>query len=64
MVADAVNCNVIASGGISSIADIKSIRELNKDNITGIIVGKALYEGAFTLREANEAVAGVDNGMD
>ncbi|MBP3037916.1 1-(5-phosphoribosyl)-5-[(5-phosphoribosylamino)methylideneamino]imidazole-4-carboxamide isomerase [Bacillaceae bacterium Marseille-Q3522] len=43
---------VIASGGVSSLADIRSLQELKADGVTGAIVGKALYEGRFTLEEA------------
>ncbi|MFY8197272.1 MAG: bifunctional 1-(5-phosphoribosyl)-5-((5-phosphoribosylamino)methylideneamino)imidazole-4-carboxamide isomerase/phosphoribosylanthranilate isomerase PriA [Candidatus Planktophila sp.] len=43
---------VIASGGISSLADIAALRELQKIGVEGAIVGKALYAGAFTLEEA------------
>ena len=50
------SCDVIISGGISSLDDIKAIKGLNSENLAGIIVGKALYEGAFTLKEANEAM--------
>lgn len=44
--------NVISSGGISSLKDIRSLKLLEKKGVTGIIVGKALYEGKFTLTEA------------
>lgn len=44
--------NIIASGGISSLDDISKLKKLEKDGITGVIVGKALYEGKFTLAEA------------
>ena len=47
----AVSCSVIASGGISSSADMKSLRGLNRPNLVGAIVGKALYEGRVTLKE-------------
>jgi phosphoribosylformimino-5-aminoimidazole carboxamide ribotide isomerase len=47
----AVSCSVVASGGISSIADMKSLRGLNRQNLVGAIVGKALYEGRVTLKE-------------
>ena len=47
----AVSCSVVASGGISSIADMKSLRGLNRPNLVGAIVGKALYEGRVTLKE-------------
>lgn len=51
---DAVNISVIASGGISSIEDIKKLREIKNKNLEGIIIGKALYEGRIDLREAIE----------
>jgi phosphoribosylformimino-5-aminoimidazole carboxamide ribotide isomerase/phosphoribosylanthranilate isomerase len=43
---------VVASGGISSLADIATLRELVPLGLEGTIVGKALYAGAFTLPEA------------
>lgn len=43
---------VIASGGISSLEDLKVLRERTRFGIEGAIVGKALYSGAFTLEEA------------
>jgi phosphoribosylformimino-5-aminoimidazole carboxamide ribotide isomerase len=45
--------NVIASGGVSSLADLKAIA---KNGISGAIVGKALYENRFSLKEALELV--------
>jgi len=45
---------VIASGGISSLADIAALSALNSAGVEGAIVGKALYAGAFTLQEALE----------
>ena len=48
---------VIASGGVSSLEDLTALRGLVADGVEGAIVGKALYAGAFTLREALE-VAG------
>lgn len=46
---------VIASGGVSSLADLHALSAL--PGIVGIIAGKALYEGRFTVREAVEALA-------
>ena len=46
------NRPVVASGGISSLADIAALRELVPHGLEGAIVGKALYAGAFTLGEA------------
>ena len=50
-VADTSSCPVIISGGVSSIDDIKKARELNNNNIEGIIVGKAIYDGDIKLDE-------------
>ncbi len=43
---------VIASGGVSSLDDLRKLKALEKDGVTGVIVGKALYEGRFTLTQA------------
>lgn len=43
---------IIASGGISSLDDIKKLRRLESRGLEGIIIGKALYEGKFTLVQA------------
>ena len=48
-VADISNCPVIISGGVSSIDDIKKAKELDNNNIEGIIVGKAIYDGDINL---------------
>jgi 1-(5-phosphoribosyl)-5-[(5-phosphoribosylamino)methylideneamino] imidazole-4-carboxamide isomerase/N-(5'phosphoribosyl)anthranilate isomerase len=45
---------VVASGGVSSLADLRAIAELG--TVEGAIVGKALYAGAFTLSDALAAV--------
>jgi phosphoribosylanthranilate isomerase len=49
---------VIASGGVSSLDDLRAIAGLIRDGVDGAIVGKALYAGAFTLPQALAAVAG------
>ncbi|MFE9749119.1 bifunctional 1-(5-phosphoribosyl)-5-((5-phosphoribosylamino)methylideneamino)imidazole-4-carboxamide isomerase/phosphoribosylanthranilate isomerase PriA [Saccharothrix saharensis] len=49
---------VIASGGVSSVADLVALSALSRDGVEGAIVGKALYAGAFTLPEALAAVRG------
>jgi len=43
---------VTASGGVSSLADISSLRKVSDSGIDSVIVGKALYEGRFSLKEA------------
>ena len=45
------NCPVVISGGVSSINDIKKVKELNNKKIEGIIVGKAIYDGDIKLDE-------------
>jgi phosphoribosylanthranilate isomerase len=48
---------VVASGGVSSLADLHAIAELVPLGVEGAIVGKALYAGAFTLPEAIAAIS-------
>jgi phosphoribosyl isomerase A len=50
---------VVASGGVSSLADLRALAGLRSIGVEGAIVGKALYEAAFTLPEALAAVAEV-----
>jgi len=51
-VCERTDAPVVASGGVSSLADIAALRELVPVGVEGAIVGKALYAGAFTLPEA------------
>ena len=48
----ATKAPVIASGGVSTLDDIRALRSLIDLGVEGAIVGKALYAGAFTLQEA------------
>jgi phosphoribosylanthranilate isomerase len=48
---------VVASGGVSSLDDLRALASLVPDGVEGAIVGKALYAGAFTLADALAAVA-------
>lgn len=50
--ADAVSIPIIASGGVSTIADIDSLGREHARGISGAIVGRALYEGTIDLAEA------------
>lgn len=54
----ATTAPVVASGGVSSLADLVALAGLTSIGVEGSIVGKALYAGAFTLPEALAAVAG------
>lgn len=51
-VALASGIRVTASGGISSLQDIARLRDFEADGVDSVIVGKALYEGRFSLEEA------------
>ena len=51
-VARAARVSVTASGGVSSLDDIKRLRDAGESRIDSVIVGKALYEGKFSLEEA------------
>ncbi|MBI5115508.1 1-(5-phosphoribosyl)-5-[(5-phosphoribosylamino)methylideneamino]imidazole-4-carboxamide isomerase [Candidatus Poribacteria bacterium] len=55
--ADAVPVSIIASGGISTLADVAEITRLAPGRIIGMIIGKALYEGAFSLKRAIDIAA-------
>lgn len=61
-VASLTSLPVIASGGISSLDDLRSIAHLHTSGLSGAIVGRALYEHKFGIAEANlaadEVVAG------
>ncbi len=56
-VAECTGAPVIASGGVSSLDDLRAIATLTGSGIEGAIVGKALYAGRFTLPEALAAVS-------
>jgi len=49
---------VIASGGVSTLDDIRRLKHLQELGVEGVIVGKALYEKRFTLTEAIQAARG------
>jgi phosphoribosylformimino-5-aminoimidazole carboxamide ribotide isomerase len=51
-VADAVRGTYAYSGGVSSLEDLRALVELRQVNLRAVIVGKALYEGRFTVAEA------------
>lgn len=52
MLAEAVAIPVIASGGVSSLADIEQLMAVESSGVTGVITGKAVYTGAIRLAEA------------
>jgi phosphoribosylformimino-5-aminoimidazole carboxamide ribotide isomerase len=48
--------DVIASGGIGSLDHLRRLKEINAENLWGVIVGRALYEKRFTVGEAKNAI--------
>ena len=50
--AQSVNIPVIASGGVATLDDIRRLLPLEKEGVEGVIVGRALYAGAFRLSDA------------
>jgi phosphoribosylformimino-5-aminoimidazole carboxamide ribotide isomerase len=49
---DSTDLSVIASGGVSAIADVRHLAELDHWRLDGVIIGKALYEGLIQFEEA------------
>ena len=52
---DGVSEPVIISGGIAEVADIRKLKNMRRKNITGIIIGRALYTGAIKLIDVMQA---------
>ena len=52
-VCEAVKCFVIASGGVSGIDDVRRLQRISetRPNLTGVIIGKALYDGQIDLKQ-------------
>ena len=57
-VCDRTDRPVIASGGVSTLDDLRALATLESVGVEGVIAGKALYAGAFTVAEALVALAG------
>ncbi len=55
-VATATDGEVIYSGGVGSLDDLRAVAELGLGNVEGVIVGRALYEQRFTVAEARSAL--------
>ncbi len=48
---------VIASGGVTSVHDLEQVKALGDDNIEGVIVGRAIYEGRLDVKQAARLMA-------
>ena len=61
-IAEAVSIPVTASGGMSSLDDVRNVAALEPFGVDEVIIGRALYLKAFTLREAIAAAAAATTG--
>jgi len=61
IIAESVSIPVVASGGVSTIEDIKKLIQLEKIGVTGIITGRALYSKNLNLKEAIELTKNISN---
>ena len=59
-----INIPVIASGGVSSNDDLKKINNYEKFGISGVIVGRALYENKINIKEAQEILRNAKNAAN
>jgi phosphoribosylformimino-5-aminoimidazole carboxamide ribotide isomerase len=56
--AQSTDAELIYSGGVGSLDDLRALAELELENLDGVIVGRALYEGRFTVSDGQEALGG------
>jgi phosphoribosylformimino-5-aminoimidazole carboxamide ribotide isomerase len=59
VLAESINIQVIASGGLSTLDDIRRLIAIEPSGVTGVITGKAIYSGAIDLREAVALTKGI-----
>jgi phosphoribosylformimino-5-aminoimidazole carboxamide ribotide isomerase len=55
--AQSVRTPVLASGGVSSLDDLRRLRELESDGVAGCVIGRALYDGGLKLADCLKAIA-------
>jgi phosphoribosylformimino-5-aminoimidazole carboxamide ribonucleotide (ProFAR) isomerase len=58
-IAAVVRGRFMYSGGVATLDDLRALRDLRQVNLAGVIAGKALYEGAFTVAEGQAMLDGV-----
>lgn len=56
-VAEGSGLEVLASGGVTDLADLRALKRLEPYGVTGVVVGRALYEGRFTVAEGQAVLA-------
>ncbi len=57
---EAPGVQIIASGGLSTLDDLRALKSIEPLGVTGVIAGRALYEAAFTLQEALAVLDGLE----
>lgn len=57
-VTESASASIVYSGGIGALRDLEDLAGLRRANLSGVIVGKALYEERFTVGQAHEALGG------
>lgn len=62
LLAENTDLEIIASGGVTSLDDLRAVKELESLGITGVIAGRALYEKRFTVAEARAVLDGETQG--
>jgi len=55
--ARSVRIPIIASGGVATLEDVRRLLPLEKEGVEGVVIGRALYAGAFSLKEATALVS-------
>ncbi len=55
---------VIASGGLTSLDDIKALCEIESEGITGVITGRAIYQGTLDFKKAQAAIDKLEQGKE
>ncbi len=56
--AEATTMEIVVSGGIALLDDLRRVKKLEAPSVVGVIVGRALYEKAFTFAEALAVFSG------
>jgi phosphoribosylformimino-5-aminoimidazole carboxamide ribotide isomerase len=60
-IADTVRGRFLYSGGVGTLDDLQTLADLRQVNLAGVIVGKALYEGRFTVEEGQAVLEGASD---
>jgi phosphoribosylformimino-5-aminoimidazole carboxamide ribotide isomerase len=58
VIADDLDAELIYSGGVGTLADLEALNQAGLPALGGAIVGRALYEGRFSVAEALDILAG------